>query len=57
MSAILSSPVILILIIMIVTAYITYHLCYYLTEDIEGSCFSAAAVSIISMMISLEFFL
>ena len=57
MSAILNNPIIQLFIIMIITSCVVYHISYYLTEDIEGSCFLAGGLSVIAVIISLSYIL
>lgn len=53
MSVILNNPIIQLFIIMIITSYVVYHISYYLTKDIDGSCFLAGWLSVVSVIISL----
>lgn len=57
MNAVLNNPVIQLLIIMIITSYVVYHISYYLTKDIEGSCFLAGGLSVVAVIISLSYIL
>ena len=57
MSAILNNPIIQLFIIMIITSYVVYHISYYLTKEIEGSCFLAGGLSVVAVIISLPYIL
>ena len=57
MNAILNNPVIILLVIMIITSYVVYHISYYLTKEIEGSCFLAGGISVVVVIISLSYML
>lgn len=57
MSAILNNPIIQLFIIMIITSYVVYHISYYLTKEIEGSCFLAGGLSVVAVIISLQYIL
>ena len=42
---------------MIISGFISYKISYYLTEDIEGSCFLSGTVSVITFIMSIDFLL
>ena len=45
------------LLIMIISAFISYKISYYLTEEIEASCFLSGAISVITFIMSIDFLL
>lgn len=57
MNVILNNPIIQLFIIMIITSYVVYHISYYLTKEIEGSCFLAGGLSVVAVIISLQYIL
>ena len=42
---------------MIISAFISYKVSYYLTEEIEASCFLSGTVSVITFIMSIDFLL
>ena len=54
---IFKNPIIMGLLIMIISAFISYKISYYLTEDIDGSCFLSGTVSVITFIMSIDFLL
>lgn len=54
---IFKNPIIMGLLIMIISAFISYKVSYYLTEEIEASCFLSGTVSVITFIMSIDFLL
>ena len=54
---IFKNPIIIGFLIMIISAFISYKVSYYLTEEIEASCFLSGTVSVITFIMSIDFLL
>ena len=52
---IFKNPIIMGLLIMIISAFISYKVSYSLTEEKEASCFLIGSVSFITFIMSIDF--
>lgn len=51
------NPIIIGLLLMIISAFVSYKLFYYFTHDIDSSCLFSAAIAVITLLMSLNFLL